>query len=120
MEENRMIKGSLVGTNKEPFIVEFEDTLNNLQAFVGGRIEVLSIKCDEKSYRSIDLIFNEEYEFLFDEVNRTLIYKNGYVINVKGNILVVAADESTGEFVSLTEEELNYYMTFMLDDKLFI
>ena len=112
------MKGIFVGTNKEPFAVEFEDTLNNLQALVSGRIEVFTIKT-EKS-RSIDFIFNEEYEYLFEEINRTIICKDGYMIHIKGNIVVVAANEETGEFESLTEDEINYYLTFMLDDKLFI
>lgn len=118
--ENQKLRAIMVATNKEPFVIEIEDSLNNLQSLVNGRIEVFSIKTDEKNYRSLDFIFNEEYEFLYDEVNKTVICKNGYVVNIKGNILLVAADESTGEFVSLTDEEIDYYKTFLLDDKLFI
>ena len=40
------------------------------------------------------------------------------LLNVKGNILVVATNETTGEFESLTEEEIKFYLTFLLDDKL--
>lgn len=113
------MKGIFVGTGKEPFVIEFEDTLNNLQALVGGRIEVLSIK-EKENNRSIDLIFNEECKFLFDEVNKFYVFPNGYYDYLSGNIIVVAADESTGEFCSLTDEEVEYYLTFMLDDKLFL
>lgn len=107
-----------VGTDKEPFVLDMEDELNNFQSLVGGLIEVYTIKTNNN--RSIDFIFNEEYEYLFNEINKTVITKEGYVINVKGNILVVATDETTGEFESLTEEELKFYLTFLLDDKLFI
>lgn len=112
------MKGIFVGTNKEPFIIEFDDTLNNLQALVCGRIEVISIKTTEN--RSIDLIFNEECKFLYEEVNKYIIFNNGNYDYLSGNILCVAADETTGEFDSLTEEEIEYYMTFLLDDKLFL
>ena len=107
-----------VGTDKEPFVLDMEDELNNFQSLVGGLIEVYTIKTNNN--RSIDFIFNEEYEYLFNEINKTVITKEGYVINVKGNILVVATNETTGEFESLTEEELKFYLTFLLDDKLFI
>ena len=116
--EGKNLKGIFIGTGKEPFIIEFEDKLNNLQALVGGRIEVLSIK--EKEDRSIDLIFNEECKFLFEEVNKFLIFKNGQYDYLSGNIICIAADETTGEFTSLTDEELEYYMTYLLDDKLFL
>lgn len=112
------MKGIFLGTNKEPFVIEFEDTLDNLQALVGGRIEVLSIKSEGD--RSIDLIFNEECKFLFEEVNKFLVFKNGQYDYLSGNIICVAADEATGEFTSLTNEEIEYYMTYLLDDKLFL
>lgn len=112
------MKGIFLGTGREPFIIEFEDELNNLQALVGGRIEVLSIKSEGD--RSIDLIFNEECKFLFEEVNKFLVFKNGQYDYLSGNIICVAADETTGEFTSLTNEEIEYYMTYLLDDKLFL
>lgn len=114
------MRGIFVGTGREPFEINFEDTLENLQSLVDGRIEVLSIKTDEKNYRSIDLIFNEECKFLFNEVNKIIVYSTGFMDDLRGNIICVAADESTGEFTSLTDEELAYYLTFLKDDKLFI
>lgn len=112
------MKGIFIGTGREPFIIDFEDELNNLQALVGGNIEVLSIK--EKGNRSIDLIFNEECKFLFQEVNKFYIFPNGLYDYLSGNIICVAANLETGEFESLTQEEIEYYMTFFLDDKLFL
>ena len=112
------MKGIFIGTGREPFIIDFEDELNNLQALVGGNIEVLSIK--EKGNRSIDFIFNEECKFLFQEVNKFYIFPNGFYDYLSGNIICVAANLETGEFESLTDEEIEYYMTFLLDDKLFL
>ena len=112
------MKGIFLGTGKEPFTIEFDDELNNLQALVGGRIEVLSIK--EKGDRSIDLIFNEECKFLFEEVNKWYVWPTGHYDYLSGNIICVAADETTGEFDSLTDEEVEYYLTFLSDDKLFL
>ena len=115
-----MLKGFLLETNQEPKIIEIEDTLENLQQLVDGRIEVLSIKTDEEKCRSIDFIFNEECKFIFQEVNKFLVYPTGFFDYLSGNIFVVAADESTGEFVSLSEEEIEYYKVFLLDDVLFL
>ena len=115
-----MLKGIFVEDGKDPVVMEIEDTLENLQMLVEGRIEVLSIRTNTETYRSIDFIFNEEGKFLFEDANKFIVYPNGYYDYLCGNIFVVAADESTGEFVSLTEEEIEYYMTFMLDDYLFI
>lgn len=112
------MRGIYIAPGKEPFEINFDDTLNNLQSLVAGRIEVLSIK--EEKNRSIDLIFNEECKFLFQEVNKWYIFKNGLYDYLSGPIICVAANEETGEFDSLTDEELKYYLTFLQDDKLFL
>ena len=46
-----------LGTGYNPFVMEVEDELQNLQSLVGGRIEVMSIHT--KDNRSIDFIFND-------------------------------------------------------------
>jgi hypothetical protein len=98
--------------------MEVEDELQNLQSLVGGRIEVMSIHT--KDNRSIDFIFNEEGKFLFEKPNKLLLFKNGLFDAILGNIIVVAADEETGEFTSLTDEEIEEYSTFLLDDILLL
>ncbi len=102
------MKTIFIGAGRKPFVMEFEDELNNLQALVGGRIEVLHFHTE--GTRTIDLIFNEEYRFLFDEVNRYIVYLGGEKDYIAGNIVVVAADETTGEFDSLTDDEVKFYL----------
>lgn len=97
-----------VGTDRKPFVMEFEDELQNFQSLVGGRIEVLHFHTEGN--RTIDLIFNEEYRFLFDEVNRWIVYPGGEKDYISGNIIVVAANEETGEFDSLTDDEVKFYL----------
>lgn len=109
------MKTIFVGTGKEPFVMEFEDELQNLQALVGGRIEVLSIRSGEE--RSIDLIFNEECKFLFEEVNKWLVFPNKSKDYISGNIICLAADETTGEFDSLTDDEVKFYLEELSKDK---
>jgi hypothetical protein len=113
------MRGIFVNSGKEPFEIQFEDTLENLQSLVDGRIEVFSIHYDEEKERSIDLIFNEEGKFLYSEVNKYLVFSTGYVDDIRGPIICIAADETTGEFDSLTDEEMEIYLTMLKDDKLF-
>lgn len=102
------MKTIFVGTGRKPFVLELEDELQNLQALVGGRIEVLHFHTE--GTRTIDLIFNEEYRFLYDEVNRWIVYPGGEKDYIAGNIIISAADEETGEFVDLSDEEIKLYL----------
>lgn len=102
--------------DKLPFELEFEDNLNNLQALVGGHIEVLSIHTE--GYRSIDLIFNEEGKFLFDSSNLLLVYDGKVVDDIRGNVIIVGANENTGDFESLTDEEIKKYMEMFNDNNI--
>lgn len=112
------MKAIFLGTGKKPFVIEFEDELQNYQALVGGRIEVLHLHTE--GTRTIDLIFNEEYRFLFHEVNKYILYKGGASDIITGNIVVVAANEETGEFESLTEDEVKLYLEELKNDRLTI
>lgn len=112
------MKTIFVGTGKEPFILEFEDELNNFQSLVGGRIEVLHYRT--KGTRTIDLVFNEEYRFLYDEVNKWIVYPGGEKDFINGNIILIAADEETGEFDSLTDDEVKFYLEELSKDTLTI
>ena len=112
------MKTIFVGTGRKPFVIEFEDELNNLQALVGGRIEVLHFHTE--GTRTIDLVFNEEYRFIFDEANRRLVYLGGEEDYIAGNIVIVAADEETGEFCGLTDDEVKFYLKEFAKDTLTI
>lgn len=112
------MKCIFVGINKEPFIFEMEDVLENYQSLVGGNIEVMSIH--EKGTRSIDIIFNEEGKLINLELNKFIVFPNGSYDAIMGNIIIVAADMTTGDFVSLTDEEVNWYKNMFLDDYIFI
>lgn len=112
------MKAIFVGIDRYPFEFEMEDNLNNYQSLVGGNIEVLSIK--ERNDRSIDIIFNEEGKLINLPLNRNIVFGDGYVEPIMGNIIIVAADLRTGDFVSLTDEEVNWYKNMFLDDYIFI
>lgn len=112
------MKALFVTPEKYPFVIEFEDNLNNLQSLVDGRIEVISIK--ERGSRSIDVIINEEGKINNLEVNRMLVFPDGNVDVLCGNIIIVATNIETGDFDSLTNEEINWYMNMFLDDYIFI
>ena len=107
------MKAIFVGEKNNPFVIEFNDELENYQSLVNGNIEVLSIHT--KGTRSIDLIFNEEGKFLFETPNKYISFGK-HVDDIRGNIICVAADETTGEFVSLTNEEIAWYLNWLQDD----
>ena len=108
------MKAIFVGMVKDPFVLEFEDKLENYQALVCGNIEVLTIHT--KGTRSIDLIFNEEGKFIFEAPNKYINFGKKYVDDIRGNILCVAADETTGEFCDLNDEEIAWYLNWLQDD----
>lgn len=92
--------------------------MENLQSLVKGRIEILPFR--GKGFRSIIFVFNEECKFVDgEEVNKILIYRNNYQDFIEGNIFVIAADIITSKFVSLTDEEITFYLEYLKRDFLF-
>ena len=102
------MKAIFVAPNMEPFVVEFEHKLESLQSLVGGYIDMLSIK--SANNRSIDIVFNDECKFLFEDVNKWIVYSSGEKDYLSGNLLLVAVDETTGEMDSLTDEEIGVWI----------
>lgn len=112
------MKAIFVGTNREPFVMEFENKLENLQALVGGYIQILNIKYENN--RIITLVFNEDGKYYFSRANKVLNYESGERDFIVGNILVVATNEETEEFDSLNEEEIEFYLKEMSKKELLI
>lgn len=90
------IKVVVLVPNEVARITTIDNTLENLQAIVGGYIEV--IRQD-----GFDIIVNEEGKLLDLEANFALYGGADYVA---GTAIFVGADYSTGEFISLTDNQI--------------
>lgn len=94
--------------HKPPEQVLLKNELSALQGAVGGLIEVYPLE------QGVDLLLNEEGKLLKLEPNRRL----GCEI-FAGTIYVVGVDDNTGEFTSLTEEQVKKYkQQFAQPDKI--
>ncbi|MDO4501387.1 MAG: DUF3846 domain-containing protein [Erysipelotrichaceae bacterium] len=100
------IKGILVKAGEQPKIVEFEESLESLQSFVGGYIEMIQLTEDE----DVDIVINEEGKLLGLDANRILM-RNGQIVDVLvGDLIVVGANPNTGETVSVPEHKIPFFM----------
>lgn len=95
IEDLRVI---IVEPNTFPRVSIIENSLESMQSVVGGYIE--SIFLDEKTC----LIDNSEGKLLGLEPNRRL-----FSDIIVGTFIIVGADDQ-GEFVSLTDHQVNIYM----------
>ena len=92
----------LVEPNKYPKMIEIDDTLEAMQAVVGGDIEEYMPFEDE-----VAIICNEEGKCCGLELNRAL-YKNGKPYDIiAGTFLVVGL--SAEDFADLREEDAAYF-----------
>lgn len=98
------IKVLLVEPKKEPQVIEIENTLQSLQAVIGGLVEYVSLKDD------VDLICNEEGKINNLEYNRAIIHDI-----ICGTFII--AGHNNGDTVSLSEENIKYYKDYFELDK---
>lgn len=107
-EKEEKVKAIFIETNAKPCITEIKNELKSYQQLVGGYIEVLSIKSE--GMRFINLIYNDMCKSKFEEVNKRIVFPNGRRDYLSGNIICLASDWRTGDFESLTDEEVKYYL----------
>jgi hypothetical protein len=78
--------------------------LETKQKLVGGYIEAVPLFLEQKGNRTLDIVCNEEGRLTELPFNRTIW--NGRS-SIMGTFLVMAANNKTGEFESLSESELD-------------
>lgn len=106
------IKGILVKIDNKPVVVEFEDSLDALQHFVGGYIEMIQLTDDE----DVDVVINEEGKINGLKVNKYITH-NGRLIDVlMGDIVIVGADNETGETISVPENKIKRFIDMFSND----
>lgn len=104
------IKAVLIEAETELVIVtnEFENTLENMQQFVQGYIEAVTLRYDNETDRAITAWMNEEGKLLDLKPSLAVVGRDFEVLDViAGNVLITAVD-SEGETVGLTQEEADY------------
>ena len=102
--ENK-IKVIEVKPNTPPKVIEFEDTLENLQNEVEGIIDMIYIDAE------VAIVLNDEGKIYNLPPNRPLKNERGEVVDViVGNFLIVGARADSDSFSSLTDEEIKKYM----------
>ena len=82
------IKGLLIKPDEIPSLIEFEESLENLQRYVGGNIEIIQPFEDD----DVDVIINEEGKLNGLPLNRLLTSKGNIIDALMGDILIVGAD----------------------------
>lgn len=97
----------LVEPNKLPKRITIENSLKAKQEIVGGYIEACYLPDDDNAV----IICNEEGKLLGMPLNRTI----GPDI-IAGPFLIVGDDYETGDFKSLTEEQMQKYES-IFDEK---
>lgn len=93
------IKVLIVETIRDPYVEEIINTLEEKQKIVGGLIQKAELE------NNVDLIFNEESKILNLEMNR--IIKNDVVCGT-----FIIAGQKNGEYISLTEKQINKYKKY--------
>ena len=102
---DRIINGYFLRVSKEGvpyrgYVKEFEDSLDVLQEYVGGYIDVVALN------HGIDLVINDEGKIKELPINRAWTNGNGRVYDIiHGNILCVRHD-GEGEFISIEKEDI--------------
>ena len=99
VEKARELRVVIVEPDQEPRVETIYDTLYHMQKIVGGNIETVSLDDDSV------LVCNEAGKILHLKPNRSV---NDDII--VGTFFIVRTDGSE-EFQSLTEEQINKYMT---------
>ena len=89
------IKGLLIKPDEIPSLIEFEESLENLQRYVGGNIEIIQPFEDD----DVDVIINEEGKLI--ELTPNLYYGQHDILC--GNVIFIRNEE--GESASITKED---------------
>lgn len=98
-----MIRALYVEPQKMPKVVEFENTLENHQGYVGGTIQAIYPFDD-----NVALVLDDEGKLKGKPFNRGLADEDGNLYDIiVGSFLVVGLGEE--DFASLTDEQIEKY-----------
>ncbi|MDD6145817.1 MAG: DUF3846 domain-containing protein, partial [Oscillospiraceae bacterium] len=101
MSKEKNITVMCIEPKRFPKVITIENDLRSLQKEVNGLIECIDLSDD------ITLICNDEGKLMNLSPNRAIKGENGQIMDiVAGNIIVAGFDCKSGEFCSLTPEQI--------------
>ena len=113
MKKDKELKVIVVEPKKEAYQEVIPNDLSKLQEMVGGYIEVLPIA------DKVCIVCNEEGKINRLPLNRAL-YNEGEIYEIiAGKFFIVGDDYEKGEFVSLTDEQVEKYLNKFLRPEVF-
>lgn len=89
---------------QKPELIEIEHTLKNFQNLVGGLIDCFDIDDD------VSIIFDDDGKLVGKEPN-IVIGKGFWQDVIVGDIVFAGINRREGEFISLTDEQVDYIMS---------
>ena len=103
-----------VHPQQRPEVIEIEDTLERLQKFVGGYIQVVYPFED-----NVGLVCNDDGKFDGSPLNRALRDDNGKIYDIiAGSFLIVGLTEDS--FGSLTQAQQEKFVAFFETPEMFL
>lgn len=114
----KKIKVIGVEPNKEAVIIEdFVESLENLQKYVGGLIEIVYPFDDADAV----IICNEEGKFDGSKPNRCLLNENNDISDIiYGSFLIAWAPADREDFCSIPDDKINKYLNMFKYQDIFI
>lgn len=104
MKKEKEIRVLIVEPDKKPYQKTIKNELKTFQSIVGGYIEVMAIE------QGVSIICNEEGKINQMELNRPLYDSKGKLFDIIAGTFIVAGDDiASGEFVSLSDSEVEEY-----------
>lgn len=116
MKKQSEIKVIVAEPMKEAYVTTIKNELSELQAVVGGYIEVLPFTSEDE----VCIVCNEEGKINGLPLNRGLSDPEGKLYEIiAGTMFIVGDDYEAGEFVSLTDEQIEKYLNQFLKPEVF-
>lgn len=115
MKKEKQIKVLIVKPMEIPYVTVLENELATFQGEVGGYIECLNLS------NRVAIICNEEGKIDRLPLNRALYTPNGEMFDIVAGTFIIAGDDyESGEFVSLTDEEIEHYTDKFYHPEVFV
>lgn len=89
--------------NQDPEVMEIAPNLKVYQNLVGGLIDCMDIEND------ISIVFDDEGKLKGKDIN-LIVSKGAWTDFIVGDLFFIGIDKEEGEFVSLTDEQIEYIM----------